>query len=166
LIGATGAVGPQGPVGPIGPQGQQGSTGPAGPSGTVTILTSNVDGEAAEINEGVYSNAVTYASINLPAGTTAFFITCDLCPDTTGEAVIEPQINFSSNGGQGGTSYSGSNASAQTISGVYIQVPASQSWGVSSLPSSLNYTINLQYTGASDFASSTLSYDYTITCWS
>ena len=166
--GSTGSTGSQGPVGPIGPQGPQGLTGPAGPSGSVTILSSNPNGGAYEINQGVYSNAVTYATINLPLGTTSFFITVDICPlsATPGRSLIEPQINYYSNGGGGGTSYSASNASAVTVSGQYLQIPASQSWGQNGLVPSINYTIALQFTGGSYNVNSTLGYDYTVICWS
>ena len=168
LTGGPGPAGPQGPVGPIGPQGPQGLTGPAGVAGAPTIITSNPNGGAYTIAQGVYPNTVTYASIPLPAGTTAFFITVDIGPDSpTGNIpAIEPQINLSSNGAWGGTSYSNSIASTRVINNTVLQVPASQSWGMSGMPSGLSYTINLQFTGTSPQNSTTMGYDYTIMCWS
>ena len=116
----------------------------------------------------MYSYGVTYQSINLPAGTTAFFITVDMQPlaPTGTKALFEPQINLTSNGAWGGTSVSNSNATAQTLNGVYLLVPASQSWGMSGMPSNLSYTINLQYTGASYGGQTQITGDYTVICWS
>jgi hypothetical protein len=87
-------------------------------------------------------------------------------PNEANEPVIEPQINFSSNGAYGGTSYSASLASVRVTNNVLLAVPASQSWGQSGLPSNLNYTINLQFTGNTNGGETILSYDYTIICWS
>jgi hypothetical protein len=167
--GSTGAAGPVGPVGPQGATGPQGLTGPPGPTGAPTIVASNPNGEAYTIAQGIYPNTTTYASINLPAGTTAFFITVDMSltsPNEANEPVIEPQINYSSNGAYGGTSYSASLASVRVTNNVLLAVPASQSWGQSGLPSNLNYTINLQFTGNTNGGETILSYDYTIICWS
>jgi hypothetical protein len=141
-------------------------TGPAGPTGAPTIIASS---QAYTIAQGIYPNTTTYASINLPAGTTAFFITVDMSltsPNEFNIPTIEPQINFSSNGAYGGTSYSASLASVRVTNNVLLSVPASQSWGQSNLPSNLSYTINLQFTGNTNGGQTILGYDYTIICWS
>jgi hypothetical protein len=144
-------------------------TGPPGPAGIPTIIASDPNGEAYTVAQGIYPNTTTYASINLPAGTTAFFITVDMSltsPNEYNTPVIEPQINFSSNGGPSGTSYSASLASVRVINNELSSIPASQSWGQSNLPSSLSYTINLQFTGDTNAGETIIGYDYTIICWS
>ena len=167
LTGATGPAGPTGPVGPQGQQGIQGATGPAGPAGSATIVSSNPQGSTYSIGQGFYPNPVTYASFDLPAGTTAFFITVDaaLFSTQTNQPAINPLIAVYTGGQQVEACVAPGLISTRVIDNEVNSIPVSQSFGMSGLVGANTYQIQLQFTGNSAQGASDLQYNYTVVCW-
>jgi hypothetical protein len=111
---------------------------------------------------------VTVNSFALPPGTTGFFVTYDTWVGGLGEnviSIIEPQITVTGSGGYSFEAVSPGSASYRVIDNISLWVPCSMSFGQSGLTSAQNYTINFQYTGASDNGGSTLGYNTTIMYW-